>query len=372
MHFLLTITSLIQKIDNNLTVEEPDKKITINDIAQLAGVSIGTVDRVIHDRGEVSENTKDKILKIIKNLNYQPDIFASKLASKKNFKIAIVMPEVDNESSFWKAPNYGIDKAISELGFFGVVQSKYLYSLLSKDSFLENAYEALNDKPDILLLAPSFHNEAMDIVLASKAKGVPFLFFNSNLPSQGQICYVGQDARQSGKVAAKLIDYGIKSKSEILIVSIFSFLKNNKHILDRKQGFFQYFETKNDKDINLIDIEIDSLDVGYIYKVLHETFNANPSISGIFVTNSRVFHVARFIETEKLSNINLIGFDLTEENIPYLEKGIINFLINQKPVEQAYRAILTAFNKIILKKEVPEEILLPIDIVTKENLKYSE
>jgi LacI family transcriptional regulator len=68
----------------------------------------------------------------------------------------------------------------------------------------------------------------------------------------------------------------------------------------------------------------------------------------------------------------LIGYDLTPENIHYLEKGTISFLINQKPVEQGYRAVFSLFNKIVLKKDVPSEILLPIDIVTKENLKYYE
>jgi LacI family transcriptional regulator len=47
-------------------------------------------------------------------------------------------------------------------------------------------------------------------------------------------------------------------------------------------------------------------------------------------------------------------------------------LINQKPIEQAYRAMTALFNKVVLKKEVPKEIILPIDIVVKENLKYYE
>ncbi|MFW5657196.1 MAG: LacI family DNA-binding transcriptional regulator, partial [Bacteroidota bacterium] len=68
------------------------KKIRIKDIAQLAGVSIGTVDRVIHNRGEVSEKTREKILNIVKEMNFEPDILASTLASKKTFRFAVLFP----------------------------------------------------------------------------------------------------------------------------------------------------------------------------------------------------------------------------------------------------------------------------------------
>jgi LacI family transcriptional regulator len=353
-------------------VDNPGKKITIKDIAQMAGVSIGTVDRVIHNRGEVSFKTREKILKITQTLNYQPDVLASTLASKKNTRFAVLMPAADSESTFWKAPNAGISKALNELGHFGLKITKYLFSISDKNSFLNEAEKALNDNPDAILIAPSFQKEAAEVVKICSENQIPYLFFNSNLPGLNGICYVGQDALQSGIVAAKLMDCGVKEDSDILIVSLLSLLKNNNHILNRKQGFIRYFENKQEKNFRLHSIDIDSLDIGEVYNALRDMFTKHPLINGIFVTNSRVFHVARFLETQKLHHINLIGFDLTEENIPYLEKEIIRFLINQKPVEQAYRAIHVAFNKIVLKKEVPHEILLPIDIVTKENLMYYE
>ncbi len=353
-------------------MKKPDKKLTIKDIAQLAGVSIGTVDRVIHNRGEVSEKTREKILKITQVLNFQPDVLASALASKKNLKFAIVMPAADSESSFWKTPNIGIEKAFNEIGHYGVHPIKYLFSISDKNSFLEEGIRAINDHPDGILIAPSLQKEGGEIANLCNENNIPYAFFNSTIANLNPICYVGQDSYQSGQVAAKLMDYGITEGAQILVISILSFLKNNKHIHDRKSGFLQYFENKKSRSITIITLDIDSFVVGDVYEALRNCFMANTAIKGIFVTNSRVYHVARFLESEKLKNINLIGYDLTSENIPYLEKEIITFLINQKPVEQLYRAILTMFNKIILKKEVPKEILLPIDIVTKENLKYYE
>jgi len=352
--------------------EKPEKKITIKDIAQIAGVSIGTVDRVIHNRGEVSSKTKEKILKITQTLNFQPDVLASTLASKKNVRFAILMPAADRESTFWKTPMIGIEKAIQEIKHYGILYSKYQFSLSNKATFLEEGYKALSSNPDGILIAPAFQKEGTEIARSCDEKHIPYIFFNSSIADQNQVSFVGQDAKQSGIVAAKLMDYGITPDSEVLVISILGFLKNNKHLLDRKQGFFEYFENKKEKNIKLINLEIDSLHIGDVYEALRVAFSKNPEIKGVFVTNSRVYHVARFIESQKLENINLIGYDLTTENISYLEKEVINFLINQKPVEQAYRALTTLFNKVVLKKDVPNEILLPIDIVTKENLKYYE
>ena len=48
-------------------------KVTINDVAKAAGVSKGTVDRVLHNRGEVSRKSKEKVLKVIEELGFRHD-----------------------------------------------------------------------------------------------------------------------------------------------------------------------------------------------------------------------------------------------------------------------------------------------------------
>src|SRR5687767_11879019 len=87
----------------------------VKEIARRANVSIGTVDRVIHNRSGVSEKTRNKINEIIKELNYQPNILASRLASKKIYQIAVLIPQISVETDFWEAPLKGIQRAESEI-----------------------------------------------------------------------------------------------------------------------------------------------------------------------------------------------------------------------------------------------------------------
>ena len=53
-----------------------------------------------------------------------------------------------------------------------------------------------------------------------------------------------------------------------------------------------------------------------------------------------------------------------------LENGFIKFLISQKSEEQAYIGATKLFNYVVKKEEIPKSELMPIDIITRENLKY--
>jgi LacI family transcriptional regulator len=115
---------------------------------------------------------------------------------------------------------------------------------------------------------------------------------------------------------------------------------------------------------------INETDYHAVEKNLTETFDRNPDITAIFVTNSRVFSVARFIEKKGIKNVLLIGYDFIDENIQALRKGLINFLICQKPEEQGYRGVMALYHHLILKIPIANIDYMPIDIITKENYEF--
>ena len=82
-------------------MEKQQDRIRIKDIAQMAGVSVGTVDRVLHSRSGVSESSRIKVEEILKKLNYQPNMYASALASNKKYRFAYLLPS-HNEGDYWK------------------------------------------------------------------------------------------------------------------------------------------------------------------------------------------------------------------------------------------------------------------------------
>ncbi len=94
------------------------RKTRIKDIARLAGVSIGTVDRVLHERGEVAVKTSEKVRQILKETNYSPNVMARVLKSRKGYHLVSLLPEPSKDNIFWEKHSAGINRAIEELDLF--------------------------------------------------------------------------------------------------------------------------------------------------------------------------------------------------------------------------------------------------------------
>ncbi|WP_353722048.1 LacI family DNA-binding transcriptional regulator [Dyadobacter sp. 676] len=145
----------------------------VKEIARRANVSIATVDRVLHNRSGVSEKTKKKINDIIKELDYQPNILASRLASKKIISLAVLIPRVSEETDFWEAPMKGITRADAEIRKYGVQVTTFYFDLNDPATFNEQAAAILDGHFKGVLLAPSFIEESRKFVRACREKKYP-------------------------------------------------------------------------------------------------------------------------------------------------------------------------------------------------------
>jgi LacI family transcriptional regulator len=344
-------------------------KIRIKDIADRAGVSTGTVDRVIHGRGEVSSKTRERVLDILNEMNYEPDLLARNLASRKPFRIAVLLPYHSPENWFWKEPISGIAEACREIDHFRIEVREFLYDQFRKEEFLRQGQGLLEYAPDIMIAAPVFHQETFDLFDRCKDAGIPFVSMNDNIRHPGQLTYVGQDPERSGAVAGNLMNTGLHGRGKILVASIAQDRDNYHHILLREKGFREYWSASKGKfSREILSRTFPRDSYTYIKQQLGKLFADHPDIRGIFVTNSRVYHVARFLHSSGRTDIMLVGYDLIKPNIEYLNNHTIDYLISQKPREQGYKALISAFNALRLNKKIPVEQLIPIDIICRENL----
>lgn len=340
-------------------------KARIKDIAEMAGVSHGTVDRVIHNRGEVSETTKKKIQQIIQELNYEPDLSARRLASGKTYKFAVCIPHAQYESSFWQSPIIGLDKAISEISHLGVISRKFLFDQFDKDSFKEKINKIIEYEPDGVILAPVFSKEAGRLLRYCDQNKIPYVFVNADLEGKNNISFIGQDDNQSGKVAGKLMKNCLSGDDEMLVVHLAKSVDTHPHLKNRQKGFETIVGDQN----RIYHLNIKSNKNSVITHNLKAHLEKRPKTKGIFVTNSKGFKIAQFLEENHL-DLLLIGYDLTEENLIHLEKETIDYLISQKPFDQGYLSVRTLFNALVLNKSIEKEYKLPIEIIIKENVNH--
>lgn len=341
------------------------KKYTIKDIAQLAGVSKGTVDRVLHKRGKVSDIALEKVTKILNEIDYKPNPIAKNLKSNKIYKLAVVLPDAQKDS-YWEPCSIAIKEIENEFQHFGIEINKYVFDASETSTFIETSLAVIATLPDAILMVPLFQKEASKIVAKCKENNIKVSIFNNYIDSNYSNNFIGQDLYQSGRVAAKLMDMLLK-KGHIGIVHIDEDYQNATHLQEKEKGFRSYFSSLNTSDYNITTVNLN-------YKK-SESFNAsllafldkNPNINGIFVTISKSYVVVEALK-ERANAIAIVGYDLVKKNIDYLKQGQIDFLIHQKPKQQVYMGLNYLAEYFLFDKEIPSQLLLPLDIVTSENI----
>jgi len=350
--------------------KEAASKIGIKDIAKQANVSIGTVDRVLHNRDEVSKTTREKVLKIIDKLGYTPNVLAKSLSSKVKYTIAVLIPDPD-KNAYWDKPLEGIKAAASEIKKFNFELQIATFDYNKEHSFIEKANEILESNPSGFIFAPVFYDSSLEVIEKCDQVELPYVFFDVFIENCKNLAYFGQNSVQSGYLAARLMNYAIdKGTRHIYIVKPLNTSAPVYHLSLREKGFTSYFSQENNNQAILHSLDVDISSPSILVESLDAIFSGDQKPSGVFVANSRVHLVAKYLEMNQIENVVLIGYDLLNENIEYLEKEIIQFLICQKPEEQGYKSVFSLFNYLFLKKPVDKVNYSPIDIIMKENIKY--
>ncbi len=341
----------------------------VKEIARRASVSIATVDRVLHDRPGVSAATKRSIKAIIKELNYQPNILASRLASRKIYNFAVLIPKVSADTDFWQVPLNGIKRAEESVKEYGIKIRLHFFDLNNRKSFEEQGEFILKDKPDGVLLAPSFINEAIQLTALFSQRKIPYVLIDSNIPNQEGLCYIGPHLFRSGYLSGQLTNFVLNRESEILVLNIAKEVDDHNYLMQIEEGFRAYFRYHN-LYYGIVKMDITLTDYSSVEKELSKVISSHPNLKAIFVTNSRVSTVARYLEETGSEHIFMIGFDFLKENIEYLKKGVIDILICHKPEEQGYKGIMALYQHFVLGTPTEKVVFMPIDIITKENYEF--
>lgn len=343
------------------------KNVRIKDIAEMAGVSVGTVDRVIHKRGKVSQEALDKIMAVLKKTGYKPNLLARTLGSNKKYFIAALVPDPSLDE-YWQHSVLGIEDAQHEWSQYNIGIKTFYYDLYDKTSFEKTAKTLLEANPDAILTSPIFHHEAVDFFKNINGKSIPYVFFNSNIPEAKPLSFIGQNFYQSGKLGAELLDISTQAIGNYAILHVYEDIHNSVHLAQKEKGFVDYFNEKKNKDIKVLTLDYSNPDNDALEKDLNNLLSEH-KINGLFVSTSKGAHLtASFLEKIGKREIRLVGYDLLKENIEYLKKGTIDFLIHQNPRRMASLGIGYLANHLLFKKESPAEDLFPLEIITRQNL----
>ena len=342
-------------------------KLRLIDIAKKANVSLGTVDRVVNNRGKAAQKTEKLIREIIEEFGYEPNLRASSLSSKKRIKFAVLVPKPQGED-YWNKLLSGVrtaDKMVSE---FGVEVTEFLFDQDDDLMFLELCNQVIEIQFDGVLLVPVFQKESNEFIQRLEQKKIPYVFIDSMIEGASPLCSISQNNFQSGLLAAKLLNYCIQSGDELLLISPLSNTGNFDHMQERSYGFKSFFKAEMHEKTIIHTIEIVNPRFENLAAVLDEKLIQYPNIKGIFINNSKAYQIARYLNENIILTVKIVGFDLIDQNIKYLQSGIIEFILFDYAEKQGGMGIQILFDYLVKKQETVKRINMPINIVTKENL----
>ncbi len=342
------------------------KNIRIKDIAKMAGVSEGTVDRVLHNRGNISTKALIKVNAVLEKIHYKPNLIARSLGKGRSLRIAVIIPEPKFDP-YWAEVQLGIAQADEEWSQYGVIIDKYYYVHDGKFSFEHIAGEALKSKPDGIVLAPLYYVQALPVLSLIHVQKIPYVLFNTNIPEAKPLSFIGQDLLQSGKLAGQLMSLGQEKNERLIILNVGNDVEDSVYLKEKEKGFRDFYK-KNIRHPYVIDkLDVDHSKNSFLHHI--EILAKDKSVKGIFVTTSRALStIASILDKHSRKDICLIGYDMLENNLDYLKEGVIHFLINQNPKRQSFLGISHMANHLLFKKSIPAIELFPLEIITQQNV----
>lgn len=347
-----------------------NKRVTIKDIAKKAGVSVGTVDRVIHERGRVSPEVKAKVLEVMQALNFEPNLIASTLAFNRVIQIGVLMPKLHSDL-YWDLPLLGMRRAQQSVKHYGVDLMEGMFDLFDPQDFKKSALALIDQKPDALVFPPIFLKESLELLDHCAKMEIPTILVNTDVEHPQVMSYIGQNSYQSGVLAGKLLSMVMKGSGRILLLNLDKETHNAKHLMDKELGLRYFLAQKMPGSLSVLRQDIEDFDnprrLEALLKALLQQYN---DIKSVFITNSRAYKLIEAIQGFAEPHLFVLGFDLLPNNLNFLQMGKIDFLINQNASYQGYLAIKNLTDFFIFKKQLARVQHLPLDIVLAENVDY--
>ena len=337
--------------------------VTMKRIAELCGVSRGTVDRALNGRGRVNAETADKIRKTAQELGYEPNPAGKALsARKKRPVIRIVIPSENNP--FFDDVLKGMEEAAAQYQIYGV-QIKY-HTMKGYDPAKQLAIlQEIEDQVQALIINPIDDPAIITQINRMIDNGVFVVTVNNDIEGTKRHCYVGTDYYNGGITSCALMEALLGKTANLAI--ILGSLKLRGHRL-RLEGFKTRMQRLPDFQLTAV-LENNDDDI-YAYEKTKELLTAHPEINAISVLAAGVYGTCRAVmQLPEEKRPLIIAFDTVPTTVEMMQFGIIKATIYQHPYRQGFSAVNKAFEYLVHGRlPEKEEYIFKNEIKLFENL----
>ena len=330
--------------------EEACMRATIKMIAEKAGVSNGTVDRVLHDRPYVKAEVRERVLQVMRELDYQPNRMASALAtSGVARRFAVIQPQW--EPYIGGAIQEGINRFREERRDYNLGVDLYEYTKSDTAACLRQLAKAAASEPQGIALSASDSPEIRACLRDLAEKRIPVVTFNSDIPGAPRLCYVGEDAHHAGRIAGEIAAKFVRPGDSILVAYAGPVYAGHKA---RANGFLERMGEVGISGDSCRVVFTNS-DYDTTYREVTRALREDPHICCVYMANRSVPACVEAIrDCGRTGQVRVVAHDCDPEICELLRAGAVDFTIGQDFTYQSYQALSVLFGAEVDHK-LPEQ-----------------
>ena len=339
--------------------------VKMSDIARSVGVSIGTVDRALNNRGRIGATTKARVLQAAESMGYHPNLSASVLASGRRLRISVILPATTKV--FYDEVRGGIDAEYRTYAN-SLIQLEYR----SFPRFGVGEHEvfraALDAGADGIISAFSEPRKLPELLEGSSQSAIAVVAVVTGGPSSGHIPGISIDPGMSGALAAGLMGKTLQGRPGKVAVET-----GDLHAWEHRhkiKAFTQILKVYHPNLTILPAVETRGLQ----REAFHQTnalIAAHPDLVGYYVSTANSMAVIRALRLQGiLGKVALITTDVFPQLLPHLRSGAVTATLHQRPRVQGELALRMLYNILCKRKGATGNVLLQPHVIMRENLAY--
>ncbi|MDK9697943.1 MAG: LacI family DNA-binding transcriptional regulator [Siculibacillus sp.] len=336
---------------------------TLKDVAREAGVSIATVDRVLHNRPGVRKATVQRVEETIARLGFRPQAAAAELARGRSYRFCFVMPKSLNVFMAEIQEHVILERA-------WLAARRTLVDVVETDVFdaaaLTETLEDIGRRYDGLAVVALDHPRVRAAIDDLVEAGVQVVTLVSDVPSSRRAHYVGIDNIAAGRTAGSLIGRFVGGrKGKVAVIAGSMALSDHT---DRFIGISRVMGS-DFPDLELM-MPIEGRDDDAANQTIAARLIAeNPDLVGIYNIGAGTAGIgAALADAGRSGDVVFVGHDLTVHTRRFLLIGLMDAVISQNPGREAHSA-LRILQALARKEPIsPAQEVIGIDIIIRENL----
>ena len=336
--------------------------VTIQKIAELSGVSRGTVDRVLHGRPNVNPMIREKVVRAAEKLGYQPPVPPKSADCRQ---AAILIPQW-TDGYFNRQIVSGIRKALRYIADPAFILTEQPLRTMTMQELLRAMDEQIRSGVDGLIIRAENTPEVRAAIEQAVQKGVTVITYDADVPHSGRLCHAGQDLVRAGAIAAGVMARLIRPPEHVLIVTGNLRMEAHKGRVDGfcrrllELGFsedaYRVIETNEMPELTgeLVAqaLQADSR--------LHAVYMACQPLSGC---------IAGIRKARRTTRPHIVCNDLTPTAKRYLREGTVDFVIGQSFSQESFHAVLAMYQMLLRGVKPKRELYYTnLGLITQEML----